>query len=154
MATGNLNKVCLMGRLGADPELRTIGNGTSVCSFNLATSERYKSGDEWLERTEWHRIVVWEKLADRCGGKLQKGSMVYLEGSLKTRKWEKDGVDRYTTEIVARFMEFIDGYKRSEYQGGGGGAPAGQEQPPASSGGGQGGGAGKGGGGDDDDFPF
>ena len=98
----SLNKVMLIGHLGADPQVRFITNGTAVANFNVATSERFKSGDEWETRTEWHRVVVWRQGAEYAGKYLKKGDAVYIEGNLQTRKWEdKDGNTKYTTEIVA-----------------------------------------------------
>lgn len=97
---GSLNKVLLMGNLGADPEVR-YNDGGAVANFRIATSERWTKDGEKQERTEWHRIVAWRKTAEFCGEYLKKGRSVLVEGRLQTRKWEKDGVDRYTTEIVA-----------------------------------------------------
>lgn len=96
-----LNKVTLIGRLGKDPELRNTNAG-SVCNFSIATSEKYKdkSTGETKEKTEWHNIVSWNKTADVAGKYLHKGDLVYVEGKIQTRSWEKDGVTRYTTEIV------------------------------------------------------
>ena len=114
-----INKVILIGNLGADPELRHTQAGAAVASFNMATTERYKNkeGDQ-VENTEWHRIVAWSRLAEICGEYLSKGSRVYIEGKLQTRKWEdQDGNDRYTTEIVAREMKMLS--PRSENQDGG-----------------------------------
>ncbi|MBW1916536.1 MAG: single-stranded DNA-binding protein [Deltaproteobacteria bacterium] len=108
MAARGINKVILIGHLGADPELRYTANGTAVARFNLATTEGYidKDGNrqEW---TEWHRIVAWRKLAEICGQYLSKGKQVYIEGRLRTRSWEQDGVKRYTTEIEARDMQML-----------------------------------------------
>jgi len=105
-----INKVILIGRLGQDPELKYIGdNGSVVCNFSIATSERYKdkSGVQ-QEKTEWHRIVAWGKLAEICGEYLRKGRECYVEGKLSTRKWEnKEGATQYTTEIVARDVQFL-----------------------------------------------
>lgn len=104
-----INKVILIGNLGADPELRHIQSGTPVATFNMATSERWKGKDgQMQEQTEWHRIVAWDKLAEICGEYLHKGMRVYIEGKLQTRKWQdKDGHDRWTTEIVAREMRML-----------------------------------------------
>ena len=112
-----INKVILIGNLGADPELRYTQSGTPVASFNVATTERWKGQDgQMQESTEWHRIVAWQRLAEICGEYLNKGSKVYIEGKLATRKWQdKDGVTRYTTEIVAREMKMLTP------RGGGGG---------------------------------
>jgi single-strand DNA-binding protein len=117
-----INKVILIGNLGADPEIRYTQSGTSVASFNVATTERRKGQDGQVqELTEWHRIIAWQRLAEICGEYLSKGSKVYIEGRLQTRKWkDKDGNDRYTTEIVAREMKMLS--PRTTAGGGGGGA--------------------------------
>jgi single-strand DNA-binding protein len=111
MARG-INKVILVGNLGADPESRTTPSGLTVTNFNVATSDRRKdrqSGD-WVEETEWHRIVMFDKLAETAREYLRKGSQVYIEGRIQTRKWQdKDGNDRYTTEIIARDMQMLGG---------------------------------------------
>jgi single-strand DNA-binding protein len=112
MAGKSLNKVQIIGHLGADPELRYTSNGLAVATLNVATNERFKSGDtdEWQDRTEWHRVVAWGKLAEIAGEYLSKGRQVYIEGRLQTRSWEgQDGVKRYTTEIVARDMILLGG---------------------------------------------
>jgi single-strand DNA-binding protein len=110
MARG-VNKVILVGNLGQDPELRYTGSGTAVCNIRLATNESYKDASgEWVERTEWHSVVAWARLAEICNEYLKKGSQVYFEGSLQTRQWEdKDGNSRYTTEIKAREMMMLSG---------------------------------------------
>ncbi|NQS71954.1 MAG: single-stranded DNA-binding protein [Desulfobulbaceae bacterium] len=104
-----INKVILIGNLGADPEIRYTQNGSQVATFNVATTERWKGQDGQLqEQTEWHRIVAWSRLAEICGQYLHKGSRVYIEGRLQTRKWQdQNGMDRYTTEIVAREMKML-----------------------------------------------
>jgi len=104
-----INKAILIGNLGADPEIRYTQNGTQVATFNLATTERRKGPDGQIqESTEWHRIVAWQRLAEICGEYLHKGSKVYIEGRIQTRKWkDQNGVDRYTTEIVAREMKML-----------------------------------------------
>jgi single-strand DNA-binding protein len=104
-----INKVILIGNLGADPEMRHTQNGIPVTTFRIATSERWKGKDgQMQEQTEWHSIVAWDKLAETCGEYLHKGSKVYIEGRLQTRKWQdKDGHDRWTTEIVARDMKML-----------------------------------------------
>ncbi len=111
MAKG-INKVILIGNLGADPEVRHSQSGTAMATISLATSSSWKdkqSGD-MQERTEWHRVVVFNRLAEIVGEYLRKGSKVYIEGSLRTRKWQdKTGVERYTTEIVANEMQMLDG---------------------------------------------
>ena len=104
-----LNKVCLIGQLGGDPELRHTANGTAVANFSIATTQRFtdKSGEK-QERTEWHRIVTWSKLAEICGEYLKKGKQVYIEGRLQTRSWEdQHGIKRDTTEIVANQMQML-----------------------------------------------
>jgi single-strand DNA-binding protein len=113
----SVNKVILIGNLGQDPELRYTGSGTAVCNLRLATNESYKdSNGELVEKTEWHSVVAWARLAEICGEYLKKGSKVYIEGSLQTRQWEdKEGNTRYTTEIKAREMQMLDS------KGGGGG---------------------------------
>ncbi len=104
-----INKVILVGRLGADPEVKTIAQGSTVATLNLATSENWtdKNGQR-QEKTEWHRIVVWGKLAEICGKHLTKGRQIYVEGRLQTRQWDdKQGQKRYTTEIVATTVQFL-----------------------------------------------
>lgn len=104
-----INKVILIGRLGADPEIKTVGSGQQVARLSVATSENWtdKEGQK-QERTEWHRIVVWGKLAELCGRFLAKGRQVYVEGRLQTRSWEdQGGAKRYTTEIVANTVQFL-----------------------------------------------
>jgi single-strand DNA-binding protein len=115
-----VNKAILVGRLGRDPETRYISSGQAVCNFNLATDETYKDKNgERQKRTEWHRIIVWGKLAEIAQQYLKKGSQIYVEGRIQTREWEKDGLKRYTTEIVANSFKFLGG--RSE---GGSGTPS------------------------------
>jgi single-strand DNA-binding protein len=110
----SLNKVQLIGHLGGDPEVKFIQSGEAVCNFSLATSEAWKDKeDKKQEKTEWHRIVVWGKLAELCGEYLAKGRKAYIEGSLQTRKYEKDGSDRYVTEIKAFVVLFLDSAKQS-----------------------------------------
>jgi len=114
-----INKVILVGNLGRDPEIRYTPSGTAVANFSVATTERWKdkSSGEMQERTEWHRIVAWGRLGEICGEYLAKGRQVYIEGKLQTRQWEKDGVTRYTTEVVASEMKMLgaktqgDGYR-------------------------------------------
>ncbi len=107
MARG-VNKVILLGNVGRDPELRYTQNGTAVCNFSLATTERAKIGGEWQDRTEWHSIVAWGRLAETCSNYLAKGSQVYIEGRLRTRKWEdREGNTRYQTEVVADSMVLV-----------------------------------------------
>ena len=107
----SVNKAIIVGNLGRDPELRHTGSGTPVCEFPIATSERYKDkSDEWQERTEWHRIVVWGKQGENCAKYLAKGRSVYVEGQIQTREWaDKDGNKRYTTEIKAMTVQFLSG---------------------------------------------
>lgn len=110
MARG-INKVILIGNLGADPETKYLPSGSAVTNISLATSEswRDKQTGEQQERTEWHRVVFFNRLAEIAGEYLRKGSKVYVEGSLRTRKWQdQQGVDRYTTEIVANEMQMLD----------------------------------------------
>jgi len=111
MARG-VNKVILIGNLGRDPETRAMPSGASVCNINIATSESWKDrqSGEQQERTEWHRVVMFNRLAEIAAEYLHKGSQVYIEGSLRTRKWQdKQGVERYTTEIVANEMQMLGG---------------------------------------------
>jgi single-strand DNA-binding protein len=104
-----LNKAILIGNLGADPEIRYTQNGTQVATFRIATTERWKGQDgQMQESTEWHRIVAYKKLAEICGEYLNKGSKVYIEGKIQTRKWQdQNGNDKYTTEIIAREMKML-----------------------------------------------
>lgn len=106
----SVNKVILLGSLGRDPETRFMPNGEAVTNFSMATSENWKdkSGAK-QERTEWHNVVAYRKLAEIMGEYLKKGSSVYIEGKLQTRKWEKDGVTRYSTEIIADSMQMLGG---------------------------------------------
>lgn len=123
----SLNKVMLIGRLGSDPELRYTQGGQPVANFNLATNERWndKNGQS-QERTEWHRVVVWGKLAELCEKYLKKGRQAYVEGRLQTNSWDdKDGNKRYTTEVVAQTVQFLDGGSS-----GGGGGPSGRDDGP------------------------
>jgi single-strand DNA-binding protein len=104
-----VNKVILVGRLGKDPEVRNLDNGATVANFTLATSESYKdrTTGEKKEITEWHNVVLWRGLAEISQRYLHKGDMVYIEGKLRTRSWEKDGVTRYTTEVIADNMTML-----------------------------------------------
>lgn len=104
-----VNKVILIGRLGKDPEVRNLDNGAVVANFSIATSESYKdrTTGEKKEVTEWHNIVLWRGLAEIAQKYLRKGDMVFIEGKLRTRSWEKDGVTRYTTEVVADNMTML-----------------------------------------------
>jgi single-strand DNA-binding protein len=108
----SLNKVTLIGRLGKDPELKYLPNGEAVCNFTLATSESWnnKNSGERQEKTEWHNITMFRKVAEVAGQYLKKGSQVYIEGKIQTRKWQdKEGKDRWTTEIVGNQMQMLGG---------------------------------------------
>lgn len=109
MARG-VNKVILLGNLGADPETRSLPSGDPVTNVNLATSEQWKDREsgEQRERTEWHRLVFFKRLAEIAGQYLSKGSKIYVEGKLQTRKWEKDGQTHYSTEIVVSDLQMLD----------------------------------------------
>lgn len=166
MARG-VNKVILIGNLGKDPEMKSFPNGDAFCNLTLATSESWtdKASGEKKERTEWHNLVFTRRLAEIAGQYLKKGSKIYVEGSLRTRKWQdKDGHDRYTTEIQVNDMQMLDGRGGGgeDFGGGGGGgsysgsrggssaprerAPAARPAPAPSSGGGESF--------EDDDIPF
>lgn len=142
MARG-INKVILIGNLGRDPEVRYTADGTAVTTFSIATSMEWTdrgSGNK-KEKTEWHRIVAWRRLGEICGEYLSKGSQVYIEGRLQTRDWQdKDGIKRYTTEIVANEVQFLGpkdaGRSRDAY----GGPPPPDAEPYSDS--------------EDDDIPF
>lgn len=109
-----VNKVILIGNLGKDPEVRKLDGGATVCNFPMATTETYKDKNgERKEQTEWHNIVLWRGLADVAEKYLKKGSQIYLEGKLRTRSWEKDGIKRYTTEIVGENFTFLGKPKNS-----------------------------------------
>ncbi len=104
-----LNKVMLIGHLGKDPELSYTPSGTAVCKFSLATNDSYKGDDgNWVERTEWHNITAWRKLAEVCSQYLKKGSRIYLEGKIQTDTYEKDGKKNYFTKIVMNEMTMLD----------------------------------------------
>lgn len=124
MARG-VNKVILIGNLGQDPELRYTGSGTAVCNIRLATNESYKDSDgNLVEKTEWHTLTAWGKLAEICGEYLKKGSQAYFEGSLQTRSYDdKDDVTRYVTEIKVREMMMLSGS--------GGSQSSNDDEPPA-----------------------
>ncbi len=128
----SVNKVTLLGNLGRDPEVRFTQGGRAVANFTIATTESWGQGPERQEKTEWHKIVVWGKLAELCGQYLSKGRQVYVEGRIQTRKYQdRDGQERYITEIVAREIVFLSGGDRQSsgqrysnqdggsYQGGG-----------------------------------
>ncbi len=115
----SLNKVQLIGNLGKDPELRYTSSGVAVATFSIATSDSWKDQEgNQQERTEWHNIVAWRKLAEICGEWLKKGRRVYIEGRLQTRSYEKDGVKKYMTEVVADDMIMLDGGNRGAAGGG------------------------------------
>ena len=124
---GSVNKVILIGNLGADPELRYTSGGQAVTDLRLATSRRFTGRDgSQQEDTQWHRVVVWGKQAEHCKEYLSKGRQVYVEGRLQTRSWEdRDGNKRYTTEVVAQTVQFLSGGR-----GGGGGAGGFGGPPP------------------------
>ncbi|MEP7185697.1 MAG: single-stranded DNA-binding protein [Rhodanobacter sp.] len=143
MARG-INKVIIVGNLGADPEMRHTGGGTAVTTLNVATSESWtdKQSGEKVEKTEWHRVKMFGRLAEIAGDYLKKGRQVYIEGSLRTDKYtDKQGIERYSTDIVANEMQMLGGN-----EGGGSGSGGGQR---AQSGGGQRGGGNPSRGGDD-----
>ncbi|CAB4127873.1 Ssb Single-stranded DNA-binding protein [uncultured Caudovirales phage] len=122
----SVNKVIVMGNLGKDPEVRHMPNGDAVCNFSVATTESWKDKDGTKkDKTEWHNIVIYRKLAEIAGEYLKKGRPVYLEGRLQTRKWQdKEGKERYTTEIIADQMQMLGGREET--------APKVAEQPKAS----------------------
>jgi single-strand DNA-binding protein len=125
----SVNKVILIGNLGKDPEVRYTPNGNAICNLTLATSRNWKSKDsgEKMEETEWHRVVMYDRLAEIAGEYLKKGRPIYVEGRIKTRKWQdKEGVDRYTTEIIAEEMKML-----GSREGAGGGAGASDEGAPS-----------------------
>ena len=125
-----VNKVILIGNLGRDPEMRYTQDQNAVATFSVATSEQWtdRNTNERRERTEWHRVVCFRRLAEICGEYLHKGSKVYIEGQLQTRSWEQDGQTRYTTEVVARNMQMLD--SRGSGGGGGFGGPDDRGGPP------------------------
>ena len=154
MARG-INKVILIGNLGQDPEVRYTPNNVAVCNISVATSESWKDKNtgEMQERTEWHRVSMFRRLAEIAGEYLKKGSKVYIEGRLQTRKWQdQQGQDRYSTDIIADNMQMLDSRGGGSADFGGGArstqnnnnsAPMAQTPPPA-----------QGGGGFEDDIPF
>jgi single-strand DNA-binding protein len=150
MARG-VNKVIIVGNLGSDPEIKYMPSGDAVCNLSLATTESWKDkqSGEKVEKTEWHRVVMFKRLAEISGEYLRKGSQVYIEGKLKTRKYEKDGQTHYSTEIEARDMQMLGG--RGGNAGGAGmGAPAPQANAAPAAAAQSGGGGGS----FDDDIPF
>ena len=122
----SLNKVMIIGRLGQDPELRYATTGMAICRFSVATDESYQDRDgQRQEKTEWHRVVTFQKQAENCSNYLHKGSLVYVEGSLTTNKWtDQQGQTRYTTEIKAQRVQFLDKKDAGEQK------PAHQQQRP------------------------
>ncbi len=132
MARGSINKVILIGTLGRDPEMRFLPNGNAVCNLNLATNEGYKDKNtgQQVEKTEWHRVSAFGRLAEVMGEYLKKGSKCYIEGKLETREYEKDGIKRYSTSILANEMTMLD--SRNSQDGGmnnGAGAGGGYSAP-------------------------
>ena len=124
-----LNKVMLIGNLGKDPEVRHLENGASVASFSVATNENYRDREgNWQTITEWHNVVAWRALADRAERDFKKGSMVYVEGKLTTRKWQdQNGNQRYTTEVVANNLRLLEKRERNEL--GGSSFPSAADEP-------------------------
>lgn len=117
----SINKAIIIGNLGADPEVRHTQSGTAVANMRIATSRSYTKNDQKVEETEWHRVVVWGSQAENCGKYLEKGRQVYVEGRLQTNEWtDNDGNTRYTTEIVARNVQFLSGGSSGGGGGGGG----------------------------------
>jgi single-strand DNA-binding protein len=177
----SVNKVILVGNLGRDPETRTAGTGTVVANLRLATTSRERDKDgNWSDQTEWHTVVAFGKVAENVSRFLKKGRQIYVEGKLRTRKWQdKDGADKYSTEIIADTVQFLGGRPDGESGGGEGGGGYGGGGGGGYGGGGRGGGGGGrgdsgggrgdsggrtgggggagdfgGGGGPDDDIPF
>jgi single-strand DNA-binding protein len=136
VAGRGVNKVILVGNVGKDPETRYMPNGEAVTNLTLATSESWKDKNtgEQKELTEWHRVTFYRRLAEIVAEYVKKGSKLYVEGALRTRSWEQDGVKRYTTEIIANEMQMLDGKGASSGDADGGGSY--QSAPRASSGGG------------------
>lgn len=136
MAKGTVNKVIILGRLGADPEVRYMPSGGAVTNLSVATNDGYKDKQtgEYKESTEWHRVVLFGRTAEVAGEYLKKGGMVYIEGRIRTSKWQgKDGQDRYTTEVVASSMQLLGGGSGGSAGGSSGGdfnqsAPQQQQQ--------------------------
>ena len=143
MQKGSVNKIVLVGHLGADPESRFTPSGVAVSTFNMATNESWKNKEgEYEDRTEWHRIVLYGKAAETASEYMKKGQLAYVEGRIRTRSWEdKDGMTRYTTEVLGDRFTMLG--RKSENK----------STAPADAGAGAGASAG-GGGGDDDDLPF
>lgn len=127
----SVNKVILLGRLGGDPEVKYTQGGTAVARFSVATSDRWtdKQSGEKQEKTEWHRVVIWGKLAEICGEYLKKGAQVYLEGRNDTTKYtDKQGIERYSTDVVCSVMNMIGGKQDGQAGGNGGGQQRAQGQ--------------------------
>ena len=140
MAT-TFNKVTGIFRLGKDPEVRYSPAGLAVANFSGASDYSRKVNDEWQKETEWTRFVAFSKSAERIGEQLQKGSLVYIEGRLKTNKWQdKDGNDRYSTDVIVNVINFLDGYQKKSYDDDGGRQQQRSQQPGSSP--------------EDDDIPF
>lgn len=120
MASRGVNRAIIIGNLGQDPEVRYMPNGGAVCNISVATSETWKDKNtgESQEKTEWHRVVAFRRLAEIMGEYLTKGSKVYIEGKLQTRSWEQDGQTRYMTEIIADQMQMLDGKSSGGESGG------------------------------------
>ena len=129
----SVNKVTLIGTLGRDPEVRYMPNGTAVANISLATDESYndKATGQKVEQTEWHRLTVYGRMAEICQQYLKKGSKAYFEGKLRTREWEKDGIKRYTTEIICNDMMMLDARQSGDGQMGQGGYQASTGQSAA-----------------------
>lgn len=109
-----MNKALLLGNIGADPELRVGGNGGAVLRIRMATTQRRRQGDNWVDETEWHRCVMFGERAENLSKHLNKGDKVLIEGKIVTRMWEKDGVKQYATEILVDHLEFAGGPKRQQ----------------------------------------
>ena len=135
MASRGVNKVILVGNLGNDPEVRYMPNGNAVANLSIATSESWKDQQGQLqEKTEWHKVTMYRRLAEIAGEYLKKGSQIYLEGKLQTRKWQdQQGNDRYTTEIIADQLQMLGGRNESGGSQGGGAQGGGYQQPPQGS---------------------
>ena len=151
MAGKSLNRVQLIGNLGKDPEIKYTPQGTPVAKLTIATNERFKDkAGEWQDRTEWHNVVLWQRLAEIAGEYLKKGGKVYIEGRLQTRSWDdkQSGEKRYRTEVICDNFQMLGG-RGGDFEGRGGHSegPSFDEAPGGSSGGG-------GGFGEDDDIPF
>lgn len=106
--SSSVNKVFLVGTLGADPELKAISTGTTKADLRIATNRKYKKNDQWVEETDWHNVQIWGASAEACGKFLKKGSRVHVEGRLKTESWESEGVKKYRTFVVADDVTFLD----------------------------------------------